>query len=56
MPIVPAIGVIASFFLITQLHWDTWLRFVIWLIIGLIIYFGYGRKHSKLNRAVDPRR
>lgn len=29
-----------------QLHWQTWLRFAIWLIIGMIIYWFYGRKHS----------
>ncbi|MDJ0355208.1 MAG: amino acid permease [Actinomycetota bacterium] len=49
MPVVPAFGVIASAFLITQLHWETWLRFVIWLLIGLVIYFLYGRKHSLMN-------
>lgn len=49
MPIVPAFGVLASLFLILQLHWQTWLRFGIWLIIGLIIYFAYGRRHSLLN-------
>ena len=36
-------------FLMFQLHWETWLRFVIWLVIGLVIYFGYGRKHSLMN-------
>jgi APA family basic amino acid/polyamine antiporter len=49
MPVVPAFGVLASFFLMTQLHWETWLRFVIWLLIGLSIYFLYGRKHSLMN-------
>jgi basic amino acid/polyamine antiporter, APA family len=49
MPVVPAFGVLASLFLILQLHWQTWLRFVIWLVIGLVIYFTYGRKHSLLN-------
>ncbi len=49
MPVVPAFGVLASAFLITQLHWETWLRFVIWLIIGLFIYFFYGRRHSVMN-------
>jgi APA family basic amino acid/polyamine antiporter len=49
MPIVPAFGVLASFFLITQLHWETWLRFAIWLMIGLIIYFTYGRRNSVMN-------
>jgi APA family basic amino acid/polyamine antiporter len=49
MPVVPAFGVLSSLFLILQLHWQTWLRFVIWLLIGLVIYFTYGRKHSLLN-------
>lgn len=49
MPVVPAFGVLASLFLILQLHWQTWLRFGIWLVVGLTIYFFYGRKHSLLN-------
>lgn len=49
MPVVPAIGVLFSLFLILQLHWETWLRFVAWLAIGLVIYFGYGRRHSMMN-------
>ncbi|WP_394248805.1 amino acid permease [Arthrobacter pityocampae] len=49
MPIVPAFGVLASLFLMLQLHWETWLRFGVWLLIGLAIYFFYGRKHSLMN-------
>jgi APA family basic amino acid/polyamine antiporter len=49
MPFVPAFGVLSSLFLMLQLHWETWLRFGIWLLIGLVIYFAYGRKHSLLN-------
>ncbi|BBE24177.1 amino acid permease [Arthrobacter sp. MN05-02] len=49
MPIVPAFGVLASLFLILQLHWETWLRFGVWLLIGLAVYFFYGRKHSLMN-------
>ena len=49
MPLVPAFGVLSSLFLILQLHWETWVRFVVWLVIGLVIYFTYGRKHSLLN-------
>jgi APA family basic amino acid/polyamine antiporter len=49
MPVVPAFGVVASLFLISQLHWETWLRFGVWLVIGLVIYAAYGRKHSLLN-------
>ena len=49
MPWIPAFGVLSSFFLITQLHWETWLRFGIWLVIGLVIYFAYGRRNSVMN-------
>lgn len=33
-----------------NLAWDTWLRLVIWLIIGFFIYFGYGIHNSRLNK------
>jgi basic amino acid/polyamine antiporter, APA family len=46
---VPAFGVLSSLFLILQLQWQTWVRFLIWLVIGLVIYFAYGRKHSLLS-------
>lgn len=49
MPFVPAFGVLASVFLMVQLHAETWLRFGVWLVIGLIIYFSYGRRHSLMN-------
>ncbi|NYE95648.1 APA family basic amino acid/polyamine antiporter [Psychromicrobium silvestre] len=49
MPVIPIFGVLASGYLITQLHWETWLRFVVWLVIGLFVYFFYGRKHSLMN-------
>jgi APA family basic amino acid/polyamine antiporter len=49
MPVVPAFGVVASAFLMVQLHWETWVRFGVWLVIGLAIYFFYGRHHSLMN-------
>jgi len=42
--------VLASLYLIYKLPSETWLRFVIWLVIGLVVYFGYGRRHSRLER------
>ena len=49
MPFVPAFGVLSSLFLISQLDPETWLRFLVWLVIGLVIYFAYGRRHSLMN-------
>jgi APA family basic amino acid/polyamine antiporter len=49
MPVVPAIGVVFSIWLITFLQPATWLRFAVWFVIGMIIYFGYSRRKSALN-------
>ncbi len=54
MPLVPAIGVVFSIWLITFLDPVTWLRFAVWFVIGLVVYFSYGRKHSLMN-AESPR-
>ncbi|MEU8234304.1 amino acid permease [Actinoplanes sp. NPDC048967] len=52
MPVIPALGVIFSIWLITFLTPTTWLRFAVWFVIGLIVYFGYSRRHSRLNDRV----
>lgn len=49
MPVVPAVGVLFSLWLMISLPWETWVRFGVWLVIGLVIYFGYSRRHSLLN-------
>lgn len=49
VPIVPLIGVAFSIWLIASLQPLTWLRFVVWLAIGLVIYFLYGSRHSRLG-------
>lgn len=50
VPFVPLMGIIVSSLLMLSLPLDTWLRLIIWLIIGLAIYFGYGRYHSVLAK------
>lgn len=50
MPFVPAIGVVFSLWLITFLAWQTWARFAVWFAIGLVIYFAYSYRASKLAR------
>src|SRR4051812_10462797 len=51
VPLVPALGVLVCFAMMYALDGETWLRLVIWLAIGLSIYFGYSRHHSHLNTA-----
>ncbi|HEY4099249.1 MAG TPA: amino acid permease [Gemmatimonadales bacterium] len=52
VPLVPILGVICCFGLMLTLPGYTWLRLIVWLIIGLCIYFTYGRKHSTLQRSL----
>ena len=46
-PIVPILGVITSLGVMAFLPGDTWLRLIIWMAIGFVIYFGYSRHHAK---------
>ena len=56
VPLVPILGIIISFALMASLPFDTWLRLFVWLVIGMVIYFGYGRHHSRVqNTAVGGR-
>lgn len=48
MPVVPIVGMVFSLWLITFLRPVTWLRFVVWFVLGLVIYFAYGRRRSLL--------
>src|SRR4051794_10751348 len=50
VPVFPIIGSILCIYLMRYLDRDTWIRFVVWLAIGLVIYFLYGRRHSRLRR------
>ncbi|WP_243788987.1 amino acid permease [Saccharopolyspora gloriosae] len=53
MPIVPIIGIVFSLWLVTFLAPETWLRFGLWFVIGLIVYAAYGYRHSLMNRRSD---
>jgi APA family basic amino acid/polyamine antiporter len=55
VPVVPILGIITSAYLMRSLPLDTWLRLIIWLVIGLIVYFTYGRHHSRVQAALDRR-
>jgi APA family basic amino acid/polyamine antiporter len=49
VPILPLIGILVNTFLIMQLSIDSIYRVIGWTVLGMIIYFGYGIRHSKLN-------
>ncbi len=48
-PVFPAIGVLLCMYLMKDLPGTTWIRFVVWLVIGMVIYAFYGYKHSRLR-------
>jgi APA family basic amino acid/polyamine antiporter len=52
VPLVPILSILFSGTLIVTLSLATQLRLVVWLLVGFIIYFGYGRKHSKVQLAL----
>ena len=53
VPIVPILGILICAYLMAGLPWATWERLIIWLVLGLIIYFVYGRSHSHLQRGLS---
>lgn len=50
LSLIPVLGLLTNFYLMAQLGATNWLRFFIWLAIGLSIYFGYSRRHSRISR------
>ncbi len=49
--LVPICGALSALYIIMSAGWDTQLRLVVWMAIGLVIYAAYGRRHSKLRAA-----
>ncbi len=50
LSLIPVMGLLSCFYLMTELGYTNWLRFLIWLGLGLIVYFGYSYRNSKLNQ------
>ena len=49
---MPALGILACVYLMVGLPVDTWARLIIWMALGLAIYFLYGRHHSRVRRGL----
>ena len=52
VPVIPILAVLASFYLMLNLPGATWIRFAVWMAIGLVVYFAYGVRRSRLR--TDP--
>ena len=50
VPLFPIVGAALAIFLMKYLERDTWIRFGVWLLIGIVIYFAYGIRHSRLRQ------
>ncbi|MEU7019540.1 amino acid permease [Streptomyces sp. NPDC046203] len=53
VPYLPILSIAASLWLMLNLPGETWFRFAVWMLIGFVVYFLYGRRHSRLNEAGD---
>ena len=53
VPFVPIMGIVISLAMMVSLAGLTWLRLAVWLVIGMIIYFFYGRRHSRVQQAAQ---
>ncbi|MFD0899953.1 amino acid permease [Actinomadura sediminis] len=53
VPLVPVLSVLGCLFVMINLPLETWYRFLAWMAIGIVVYFVYGRRHSRLARASD---
>ncbi len=48
-PVVATVSTVMCFYLMLNLTGDTWIRFLVWMLIGFVVYFTYGRRHSRLQ-------
>lgn len=54
VPVIPLLSVAFCLFLMAHLEKLTWIAFSIWMLLGLLVYFGYARRHSLLHQAAPP--
>jgi APA family basic amino acid/polyamine antiporter len=50
VPFVPIMGILFNGYMMYKLGWVNWARLIVWLVIGLVIYFTYGRKNSRVQK------
>jgi basic amino acid/polyamine antiporter, APA family len=52
---VPILGILSCLVLMFSLPVENWVRLAVWLILGLVVYFAYGHRHSALRHARELR-
>jgi len=50
VPVVPILGILFNGYMMYKLGWVNWARLIVWLVIGLVIYFAYSRHHSRVSK------
>ncbi|MGX5690668.1 amino acid permease [Arcticibacter tournemirensis] len=55
VPLIPMLGVIVCMYLMYSLPTESWVRLFVWMSLGVIIYFSYGRKHSKVREVINEK-
>ena len=57
VPLIPILGVVTNGYMMYKLGWVNWARLIIWLVIGLVVYFTYSQKHSRVQQlaASEPK-
>jgi APA family basic amino acid/polyamine antiporter len=53
MPVLPILSALACLYLMLNLPGETWIRFVVWMVLGVVLYFLYGRRRSRFNTPGD---
>jgi APA family basic amino acid/polyamine antiporter len=49
VPLLPALSALVSLILMLGLPWATWQRLIAWMLLGVVVYFGYGYRRSRLR-------
>jgi APA family basic amino acid/polyamine antiporter len=56
VPFVPIMGILFNGYMMYKLGWINWARLIIWLVIGMVVYFTYSRKHSRVQAVLEGRK
>ncbi|MEO3869083.1 amino acid permease [Nonomuraea sp. B12E4] len=56
VPVLPILSVLACLYLMVNLPVQTWLRFLVWMVVGVVVYFAFGYWHSRMGAEPSPRK